>query len=112
MCSSPSAVTCRAFQKPPDIVNQHIEAGQTPEYLVGQPPYLRLGGQIRDEHVHLSARKLSGSRGPPPRFTRRISTGNRDTRTHGGQTQGGRPARCHWLLPVTSTVLPAIGRRA
>ena len=57
---------------PADVVDQHIDPGKVLEHLAGQPPHLRLGGQVRDEHVHLPAagradlagRVLGRARGP------------------------------------------------
>jgi hypothetical protein len=40
--SSPSAVTCRVFQYPLDVVHQDIDPGKTLEYLVGQASHLGL----------------------------------------------------------------------
>ena len=40
---------------PPDVVDQNIDPGTALEYLLSQPPHLRLGGQVRNEHVHLPA---------------------------------------------------------
>jgi len=76
---------------PADVVDQHIDAGQASKYLVSQPPDLRLGGQVRDEHVHLLAagRADLASRvlGSPA-----VTAGDREVRTHRRQAEGGCPA--------------------
>ena len=38
----------------PDVVDQHVDPGKSELDLVGQAPYLGLGGQIRDEGQHLA----------------------------------------------------------
>src|ERR1022692_4537566 len=40
---------------PTDVVDQYIDPGKAPEYLVSQSAHLRLAGQVRDEHVHRPA---------------------------------------------------------
>src|SRR6266540_1538634 len=76
---------------PPDVVDQHIDPGEALEYLVSQPPHLRLAGQVRDEHVHLPAAGCadlaSRALGAPA-----VPASDRQVRTHRGQAQGGRPA--------------------
>jgi hypothetical protein len=57
----------------PNVVDQHIDPGKALEDLVGQPPHLRLGGQVGHEHLprpaagggaDLVRRALGGARGP------------------------------------------------
>jgi hypothetical protein len=76
---------------PPDVVDQHIDPGEALEYLLSQPAHLRLGGQVRDEHVHLPAAGRadlpSGALG-----ALLVPAGDREVRTHSGQAQGGRSA--------------------
>ena len=76
---------------PADIVDQHIDPRKAVQYLLGQPPYFRLGGQVRDEQVHLPA---SGRTDLASRVlgAYAISAGDRQVCTHPGQTQRGRPA--------------------
>jgi hypothetical protein len=75
---------------PSDVVDQHVDPGKPLEYLVSQPPHLRLGGQVRDEHGHLPAAGCAqlGSRvlGAPT-----VPARDRQVRTHHGQTQFKEP---------------------
>ena len=89
--SSPSAVTCRVFQYPPTLLTSTSIRGKRWQHLVGQPPHLRLGGQVRDEHVHLPA---AGCADLASRVlgAAAVPAGDRDVRTHRGQAQGGRLA--------------------
>jgi hypothetical protein len=91
---------------PADVVDQHIDPRKGLEYLLGQPSYLCLGGQVGDEHVDLPT---AGCADLPRRVlgAPSVATGDRQARTHRGQAQSGAlpmPA----VAPVTSTVLPAI----
>ena len=76
---------------PPGVVNQHIDPGKALERLVSQPPHLRLGGQVRDEHVHLPA---AGRADLASRVLAApaVPAGDREVRAHRGQAQGGRLA--------------------
>src|SRR5688500_4438798 len=74
-----------------DVVDQHIEPGNAPEHLGSQPPHLRLGGEVRDEHVYVAvgggadlACSVLGALAVP--------AGDRETRTHRRQTESGRLA--------------------
>ena len=77
-----------AVPVPPDVVDQHIDSGKALKYLVGQPPHLRLGGQVGDEDVYrpaargtdLSSRAIGALA---------VSAGDREVCTHGGQAQRG-----------------------
>jgi hypothetical protein len=75
---------------PADIVDQHIDPGEALQHLPSQPPHLRLGRQIRDEHVHLPAAGCPdlASRGVDAAG---IPASDRQVRTHHGQAQRGRP---------------------
>jgi len=76
---------------PADVIDQYIDPGQALQYLAGQPPHLRLGGQVRDEHVHLAgaggADLASRVLGAPA-----VPAGDREVRAHRGQAERGRPA--------------------
>ena len=86
--SRPSAVTCRVFQYPPALLISTSIRGSALEHLVSQPPHLRLGGQIRDEHVHLPAagRADLASRGLGAPA---VPAGDRQVRAERGQAQRG-----------------------
>jgi hypothetical protein len=75
---------------PPDVVDQHIDPGKALEYLLSQPPHLRLGGQVGDEHLHLPAtgcaELASRALGGPA-----VAAGDRQVRAHRCQAKGGRP---------------------
>ncbi len=86
--SSPSAVTCRVFQNPPALLTSTSIRERLSSHLAGQPPHLRLRGQIRHEHVYLAATGgadlaggFLGARAVPAR--------DREVRAHRRQTQGG-----------------------
>jgi hypothetical protein len=49
-CALDEIVTTRAGATP-DVVDQHVDPGEGVKDLVGKPSYLRLGRQVRDEHV-------------------------------------------------------------
>ena len=63
------------------------------EYLLSQPPHLRLGGQVRYEQGHLSA---AGCADLTSRALGAVAVpaGDREVRTHRGQAQGRSPCRC------------------
>src|ERR671939_82834 len=72
-----------------DIVDQHINPGQAVEYVVCQPPDLRLGGQVRDKHVHLTTASCADLAGRVIRAAA-VAAGDREVGTHRGQPHGGR----------------------
>jgi hypothetical protein len=74
---------------PADVVDQHIDPRQGLEYLLGQPSYLCLGGQVGDEHVDLPT---AGCADLPGRVlgAPAVATGDRQVCTHRGQAQSGR----------------------
>jgi hypothetical protein len=74
--SRPSAVIC---------------PGKSLEHLVGDPPHLRLGRHVRDEHVHLPA---AGRTDLASRIFGAVvvPANDREVRPHLGQAHGGRPA--------------------
>ena len=40
---------------PTDVVDQYMDPRKALQYLLSQPSYFRLGGQVRDEEVHAPA---------------------------------------------------------
>src|SRR5215208_568034 len=74
---------------PADVIDQHIDPRQGLEYLLGQPSYLCLGGQVGDEHVDLPT---AGCADLPGRVlsAASVAAGNRQVCTHHGQAQSGR----------------------
>ena len=73
----------------PDVVDQHIDPGKALEYLVGQPSHFRLGGQVRDEHVHRPATRVADLASRALGAVA-VAAGDREVRTQRGQAQGGR----------------------
>ena len=88
--SSPSAVTCRVFQKPPTLLTRTSSRGGGQD-LGGQPAHLGLGGHVGDEHVDRRAAVRPDVRGrlvrPPA-----VPAGDRDARAQCGEAGGGRLA--------------------
>ena len=76
---------------PPGVVEEHIDPGKALEYFARQPPHLRLGGQVSDEHLHRPAagRADVASRGLGAAA---VPAGDRQVRAHRGQAQGSGPA--------------------
>jgi hypothetical protein len=76
---------------PADVVDQHLDPGTALEDLVGQPPHLRLGGEVGHEHLHRSA---AGGAELASRALGAlvVPAAGRQVRTHPGQAKGGRPA--------------------
>ena len=72
-----------------DVVDQHIDPGEALEHLGSQPPHLRLGGEVRDEHVHVAA---AGGADLASRVLGALAVpaGDREVRTHRRQAEGGR----------------------
>ena len=73
-----------AVPVPADVVHQNIDPRQILEYLLGQPPRLRLRRHVPDEHIHCPAAssadhasRVLGALG--------VAASDRDPRPHRGQ---------------------------
>ena len=93
--------------EPADIVDQHIDRGQPVQDLRGHSAYLRLAGQVRDEHLDL-APDGGPNLGCGRRSTVGVPAGDRHLRAQSRQAQAV-ALPIPPVPPVTSTVSPVIG---
>ena len=74
----------------PHIVDQHIDASEPLEHLVGQSAHIGLGGVVGKEYFDLRTRR--GTDLPSRVFgTGGVPASDRDVRPHTGEAQGGGP---------------------
>jgi hypothetical protein len=78
------------------VIDQHIYPGQALEDLPGQPPYPGLGGQVRDEHVHLlSAGGADLAGGSFGAFS--VPASDRKVRAQSSQPRGSRLLSANYM---------------
>ena len=68
-----------------DVVDQHVDPRQNRKHLAGQPPHLRLRGQVRDEHLDLDPSRCADLAG---RIlgAKAVPAGYGDVSAHRGQS--------------------------
>jgi hypothetical protein len=51
----PASGDVRGFPGATHVVDQDVDPGEALEHLAGEAPDLRLGGQVRDQHIYATA---------------------------------------------------------